>query len=322
MDLGLKNKVAVVTGGSVGIGLAIAEGLAEEGAEVVIAARGAERVQSEAARIAKTHGVRAEGVACDVSTRAGADKLIAAVEKAFGGADILINNAGTGSNETVMSASDLKWQAYWDLHVMAAVRLARGLAPHMKARGGGVILHNASICAAQPLWYEPIYNVTKAALMMFSKTLATELIGDNIRVNCVNPGLVLTPDWVKTAKQLTAEKGGDWRGYLDSVAQEHAPIKRFATPAGVGELLRLPVLGARKLLRRLDVLRRRRHAEESYETGSARRVGNRPRSMTAAQHSAGFGRRKPDLADDADDSRNAARVELGPRLLVGTIHNS
>jgi len=100
----------------------------------------------------------------------------------------------------------------------------------MKKRGGGVILHNASICAVQPLWYEPIYNVTKAALMMFSKTLSTELVKDKIRVNCVNAGLILTPDWIKTAKQLTAETGGDWEGYLQSVADEHASSKRFGTP--------------------------------------------------------------------------------------------
>ena len=115
-----------------------------------------------------------------------------------------------------MAAPDEKWQAYWDLHVMAAVRLARGFVPSMKKRGGGVVLHNASICAAQPLWYEPIYNVTKSALMMFSKTLATEVVKDNIRVNCINAGLVLTPDWIKTAKQLTADKGGDWEGYLQA----------------------------------------------------------------------------------------------------------
>ena len=230
MELGLRGKVAVVTGGSVGIGLAVAEGLAAEGVDVVIAARGEARVKGDAARIAERHGVRTVGVACDVSTRAGTDILIAATERAFGGVDILINNAGAGSNETVMAAPDEKWQAYWDLHVMAAVRLARGLAPLMKKRGGGVILHTASICAAQPLWYEPIYNTTKAALMMFSKTLSTELIGDNIRVNCVNPGLILTPDWIKTAKQLTADKGGDWQAYLDSVANEYAPIKRFASP--------------------------------------------------------------------------------------------
>jgi len=230
MDLGLKGKVAVVTGGSVGIGLAVADGLAAEGVEVVIAARGEERVRAEAARIAERHGVRTLAVACDLATRAGADRLIAETERAFGGADILINNAGAGSNETVMAAPDEKWQAYWELHVMAAVRLARGMAPLMKKRGGGVILHTDSICAAQPLWYEPIYNVTKAALMMFSKTLSAELIGDNIRVNCVNPGLILTPDWIKTAKQLTADKGGDWQAYLDSVANEYAPIKRFASP--------------------------------------------------------------------------------------------
>ena len=66
--------------------------------------------------------------------------------------------------------------------------------------------------------------------MMFSKTLAIELIKDNIRVNTVNPGLILTPDWIKTAKQLTADKGGDWQGYLDGIAKEHAPIARFASP--------------------------------------------------------------------------------------------
>src|ERR1700693_4644323 len=100
-----------------------------------------------------------------------------------------------------------------------------------EGRGGGVILHNACICAVQPLWYEPIYNTTKAALMMFSKCLSTEYIKHNIRVNCVNPGLILTPDWIKTAKKLTTGQGGDWEGYLQSVADEHAPIKRFANTA-------------------------------------------------------------------------------------------
>jgi len=229
MDLGLKGKVAVITGGSTGIGLAVAEGLAAEGVELVLAARQADRVSDAAAKVAARFGVRAVGVSCDLSAAAGADALIAAVEREFGGCDILINNAGTGTNETIMEAPDSKWQAYWELHVMAAVRLARGLVPFMRQRGGGVILHNASICASQPLWYEPIYNVTKAALVMFAKTLANEVIKDKIRVNTINPGLILTGDWIKTAKQLTADKGGDWEGYLQSVAREHAPIDRFAT---------------------------------------------------------------------------------------------
>lgn len=230
MDLGLKNKVAVITGASVGIGLAVAHGLAAEGAHVVMAARQADRLEAEAKALAAKHGVKALPVVCDVSTSEGVAALAAAADAAFGGADILINNAGSGSNETIMEAPDDKWQHYWELHVMAAVRLARALVPGMKKRGGGVILHNASICAVQPLWYEPIYNVTKAALMMFSKTLSTEVVKDNIRVNCINPGLILTPDWVKTAKQLTANSGGDYQGYLQSVADEHAPIKRFGTP--------------------------------------------------------------------------------------------
>jgi len=229
MDLGLRGKVAVITGGSTGIGLAVAEGLAAEGVELVLAARQADRVSDAAAKVAARFGVRAVGVSCDLAGAAGADALIAAVEREFGGCDILINNAGTGTNETIMEAPDSKWQAYWELHVMAAVRLARGLGPFMRKRGGGVILHNASICASQPLWYEPIYNVTKAALVMFSKSLASEVIKDKIRVNTINPGLILTGDWIKTAKQLTADKGGDWEGYLQSVAREHAPIDRFAT---------------------------------------------------------------------------------------------
>ena len=230
MELGLHDKVAIITGASVGIGLAVANGLAAEGVHLVLAAREKGRLADAAAALTERHRVRAVGVACDVRTVEGTSSLVAAAEKEFGGADILINNAGTGSNETIMEAPDEKWQLYWELHVMAAVRLARGVVPSMRRRGGGVILHNGSICASQPLWYEPIYNVTKAALVMFSKTLATELIKDNIRVNAINPGLVLTPDWIKTAKELTADKGGDWEGYLQGVAREHAPIDRFATP--------------------------------------------------------------------------------------------
>ncbi|GAA2883866.1 SDR family oxidoreductase [Streptosporangium fragile] len=236
MELGLRDKVAVITGGSAGIGLAVARGLAAEGVHLVLAARAADRLEQESRGIRETYGVRVLPVACDVSTAEGTARLTSAAEEAFAGTDILVNNAGAGSNETILDAPDERWQAYWDLHVMAAVRLARGLVPGMRRRGGGVILHNASICAVQPLWYEPIYNVTKAALMMFSKTLSAEVVGHNIRVNCVNPGLVLTPDWVRTAKELTADSGGDWQGYLDGVAREHAPIERFATPEEVADL--------------------------------------------------------------------------------------
>ena len=227
MNLGLSGKLAVITGGSVGIGLAVAEGLAAEGCRILIGARGGERVREIADTIAGKFGVEVKGVACDVATAMGCDALIEAAAE-MGGADILINNAGTGSNETIAEADDDKWNYYWELHVMAAVRLARGLVPQMKAHGGGAIIHNASICAVQPLWYEPIYNTTKAALMMFSKTLSNEVVGDNIRVNTVNPGLVLTPDWVKTAKQIAGKDG--YEAHLQGVADEAGGMKRFASP--------------------------------------------------------------------------------------------
>jgi len=228
MDLNLRDKVAVITGGTVGIGLAVAEGLAAEGVNLVLVGRDKARAEDAAVQVAQRFGIIATAISADVATAAGCDAVIHGTQQAFGGADILINNAGTGSNETIAEADDAKWQYYWDLHVMAAVRLARGLVPAMKKRGGGVVLHNASICAVQPLWYEPIYNTTKAALMMFSKTLANEVVGDNIRVNTINPGLVLTPDWIKTAKQIAGEDG--WQAHLQGVANEAGGMKRFATP--------------------------------------------------------------------------------------------
>ena len=226
----LEGKRALITGGSEGIGFAVAEGLAVEGAHVVLIARDSGRVAERAAEIVTKYGVKALGIAADVSHADDIARALAEIEQAFGGTDILINNAGTGTNETILDAPDEKWQHFWDLHVMAAVRLSRGLVPAMQRRGGGVILNNASICAKQPLGYEPIYNTTKAALVMFSKCLANEVIKHNIRVNTINPGLVLTKDWVKTATQLTDGTGRTAYDYLDDIAKQNAPIGRFATP--------------------------------------------------------------------------------------------
>jgi NAD(P)-dependent dehydrogenase (short-subunit alcohol dehydrogenase family) len=236
MDLGLQGKVALITGGSDGIGLAIAHGLAQEGVSLMLSARDEAHLAESAKAVAEKHRVKVAHVAGDVSRADDIARLAAETQRAFGGIDLLINNAGTGSNETVLNSTDDKWQYYWDMQVMAAVRLARALAPSMKKRGGGVILHNASICAKQPLRIEPIYNVTKAALMMFSKCLADELAADNIRVNCINPGLILTRAWIKHAKEVTQGKDITWQQYLDKLAEDDAPIGRFATPEEVADL--------------------------------------------------------------------------------------
>ncbi len=230
MELGIRDKVAMITGGSLGIGLAVAEGLAAEGVHLALCARDEERVVGVAEQIASKYGVKTIAVKADVGKAEDVNRFVAETEKAFGGADILINNAGTGGGETILEAPDEKWQQYWDLHVMAAVRFAKLMQPIMVRRGGGVIVNNVSICATQPLPYEPVYNVTKAALAMFTKCLANEFIKYNIRVNAINAGLILTPDWVKTAKMLTEGQDSTWESYLDQIARDNTPIGRFATP--------------------------------------------------------------------------------------------
>lgn len=228
MDLQLRDKVAVITGGSVGIGLAIAKALAQERVHLALCARNKERLLGVCQEIEKEYSVKVLGFQADVSRSEDIKQFRNAVESTFPQVDILINNAGTGSAEKIMTASDERWYYYWDLHVMATVRTARAFVPMMK--NGGVILNSASIAAIQPMGYEPIYNVTKAALVMLSKCLANELVGKNIRVNSISPGLILTPDWIKTAKILAEENNTTWENYLKQVAVENNPMGKFSTP--------------------------------------------------------------------------------------------
>ena len=226
----LDGRTALVTGARRGIGKALAVALAEAGADIVGTSAEMEAAGSAVEREVLACGRRFWGYRCDLAKRAEVYAFIARVKAECPPVDILINNAGTGTSETIMDAPDEKWNHFWDLHVMAAVRLSRALVPLMRKRGGGVILNTASICAKQPLGYEPIYNTTKAALVMFSKCLSNELIRDNIRVNAVNPGLILTPDWKKTAGLLTQGTSTTVDEYLDKIAKDNAPIGRFATP--------------------------------------------------------------------------------------------
>jgi NAD(P)-dependent dehydrogenase (short-subunit alcohol dehydrogenase family) len=169
-------------------------------------------------------------MACDVTKPGDITNFAAATLRELGGVDILINNAGEGSGETIMDAPDERWQQFMDLLLMSAVRMSRAFVPSMRQRGGGVILNNASICALQPLERGPIYAVGKAAMVMFSKVLSNELIKDNIRVNAINPGLIHTAGWEGPAEKLGAAEGISGAEYLDRVANEYAPIGRFATP--------------------------------------------------------------------------------------------
>ncbi len=230
MELRLDNKQVFITGGSRGIGLAVARAFAAEGAEVAICGRDREVAEAAAAAVAAEFSVRVIGIGADVTDPVDIDDAVKTIRETFGGLDILINNAGTGTRERILDAPDEKWYDVWDLHVMSVIRTVRACVPLIRERGGGVVINTSSICGRQPIWYEPIYNVTKAALDMLTKCLSTELIGEHIRVNSISPGLIRTAPWEAAAAEFSARDGGSVDEFLDGIASEHAPIRRFATP--------------------------------------------------------------------------------------------
>lgn len=236
MELQLEGKFAVITGGSKGIGFAVAKELARENTNIALIARTEKELEKAAKKIKREYGVRVLPITADLTKKEDISKAVSTLKEETDQIDILINNAGTGSEEDIKTAKDQKWQYYWNLHVMAPIRITRKLIPLLKQNGESVVLNTASICAKQPLGYEPIYNTTKAALLMLSKNLSQELIKDNIRVNAISPGLVLTSDWKETATKLTEGKDITKEEYLKNIAEEKTPIGRFAKPDEIAPL--------------------------------------------------------------------------------------
>jgi len=191
MDLGLKGKVAMLTGASRGLGRAMARALAEEGVRLSICARGAEALEAAARELrASGHDVFAEPA--DVTDSAQARRWVENTVKHFGGVDVLVNNAGGARQGTLAELPESEWRASFDANFFSAVGLVRLCAPEMQKRGGGAIINISSIYGREV--GGPIaYNTSKAALISFTKMLARELATKNIRVNSVAPGSILYP---------------------------------------------------------------------------------------------------------------------------------
>jgi NAD(P)-dependent dehydrogenase (short-subunit alcohol dehydrogenase family) len=188
----ISERVALVTGGSRGIGLAIGSALAAAGARVVLAARHADEVEAAAAGLRET-GARAIGVAANVSRAAEIEALVAAAEREFGPVEILVNNAATNVHfGPVLDADDGMWLKMVETNLLSSVRLCRLVAPGMRARRSGKIINVASVAGIQPGVGQGVYGALKAALIQFSKSLAQELGPDNVQVNVIAPGLVRT----------------------------------------------------------------------------------------------------------------------------------
>jgi 3-oxoacyl-[acyl-carrier protein] reductase len=206
--LDIKGKVAIVTGGSSGIGRATSVALGREGASVVVAdvdaAGGAETV-----RLVTSVGGKATFVRADVSTAAGIRKLFDDAEAAYGGVDIVHNNAGimTGGSPNWPDASLEKCQLVVDVNVAGVIMGTREAVARMRKRGGGVVVNTASIAALAPMPMDPIYAATKAAVVLFTQGCKMLNETEKVRVNAVLPGMV---DTAIIAKTGDGTKPADW----------------------------------------------------------------------------------------------------------------
>lgn len=229
MDLGLTGKVAVVTGGSRGIGFAAAEALVAEGANVVVCARGVEQLNRAVAQLrgAATNGASAEGVVADVSTEAGVATVIDAAVATFGRLDVLVNNVGLAKGADLESTTDADWQDAFDQTLFPAIRASRLAVPHMRKHGGGAIVTVSSIFGRES-GGRMTYNAVKAAEISLTKSLAQQLAKDQIRVVSVAPGSILFEggSWWKRVQ-------ADPKGMAEFIARE-LPFGRFGKPEEIG----------------------------------------------------------------------------------------
>jgi len=233
MDLGLTDKIAIVTGSTRGLGFATAKALLAEGCNVTICARGEEGIASAVMelRSAVPDGAsRLLAIQADVSTDKGVADVILRTVETFGGLDILVNNVGLAKGGNILEASDEDWQEAIDQTLFPAIRASRMAVTQMKKRGGGSIVMIASIWGRES-GGRMTYNAVKAAEISLAKSMSQQLAKDNIRVNSVAPGSILF-------------SGGSWdrrqqddpAGIADFVKRE-LPFGRFGRPEEVGAVV-------------------------------------------------------------------------------------
>jgi len=192
-DFTLDDRVALITGGAGGIGLAVARRFAAAGARIAVADRRSDAVERAAAELTKL-GHRAIGLAGDVSKSADADALVQGTVKEFGQIDILINNAGImGRVAPLWELEERDWQEVIGVNLTSVFLVTRAAITHMRSRKRGCIVSVASIAGKEGTPRLIPYSVTKAGIIAFTKALGKEVLADGIRVNCVAPGVIDTP---------------------------------------------------------------------------------------------------------------------------------
>ncbi len=236
MELGLRNKTALVTGGSKGIGRAAARALAREGAQVMICAREGETLARAAEEIGAATGRPVLTVAADLSELASVARVAAEAVSRLGRLDILVNNAGAIKGGDFLTTPDEEWLRGWSLKLLGYIRMAREVLPRMQRQGGGRIINVVGAAARNPSMTYMMGGTANAALINFTKALADLGAKSNVLVTAVSPGPVKTERWESLARQQAAAAGRD----LDTYVKEQGaamPLGRIALPEEVADLI-------------------------------------------------------------------------------------
>ena len=230
MDLGLRDRVCLVTGSTAGIGLETARLLAAEGAHVIVTGREPERVER-----AKEDAAAAAGIAADLSTAEGAARLI----EAAGTVECLVNNVGEAYQVAFEDVTDEQWDAMWQLNVMSYIRCIRAVLPAMRAAGRGVIVNVSSTAGKRPSTGMPNYSVTKAAVLSLSRLVADLYAKDGIRCNAVAPGPTATGAWLDAGGLADQQAAGSNNTRLEVLAAvgKGRPLGRLAEPEEIAAVI-------------------------------------------------------------------------------------
>jgi 3-oxoacyl-[acyl-carrier protein] reductase len=234
VDLGLTGRAALVGGASRGLGRAAAETLAREGCSVALYARSEDDLRRAAEEVGTATGSEAVAIPGDITRPEDCERVVAETVRAFGALDILVTNTGPPAYGTAVSRTDDEWQEAWERMALGVVRLARATVPHMRAHGGGSIVNIFGCDLHQLVGHTASASVTRLAAAGFSKYLATELAGENIRVNNVLPGWIATERITCLVEAEAAERGVS----ADEVYREQAepvPMGRFGSPEEIAD---------------------------------------------------------------------------------------
>jgi 3-oxoacyl-[acyl-carrier protein] reductase len=234
MDLGLGGRGAVVTGGSRGLGRAIAEELAAEGANVAICARNRDEVEAAVDEL-RAHGTTVHGQVADVRDPGDVQAFIGASADALGGIDVLVNNAGRAHPGDFDSLGDDDWHADLDVKLFAMIRCSREAIPHMRSRGKGRIININAVLGKYP---DPSFfatSVNRAACLAFTKALSMQLGPDNVLVNSVNIGYVRTSQWDDIHERRAPDAPRE--EFFQQAMAGEVPLGRFGEPEEVAALV-------------------------------------------------------------------------------------